>query len=287
LVNIPFTIDLLFLSHTNLIIDRELINNSLSVKADIPFGQARPGPIKESHIYPLETTIFDRELSSVLSSSPQSQKELTKDIAAYLNDCGSLGSAAFELRDRFKSYTEDEIYSCLEKLRQSDPPLLCLVGTNFERYVLTISKYIDSWTILRDVSTIIKNTETPLFQNLIAIRPALWTDINGDTTSVLFRDCCQTIIGWIKNKPGITAASLHRFLSNFINRVELGRILRWLVEQKAIKALSICQENNGKTGLFSKTRLSRTTKSPHFKRNVETSYWVLSGYYNKLPTINY
>ncbi|KAI8888680.1 hypothetical protein K501DRAFT_240304 [Backusella circina FSU 941] len=266
------------------LLDRELIKYDLYVKANLELNQTRPvDPIQEPYFYPLETSIFDRVLSRILSPCTKDQRQLIKDIVAFLHERGSLGSVGSELRDYFKSYKEDEIHDCLERLIHSDPPLLCLVGTNIERYVLTISRYINSWTILKDASTNSKSIEVPLFQNLIAIRPSLWTDINGDTTEVIFRDCCRTIIGWIMNKPGITAAALHRFLSNFMNRVELSRILKWLVDQKAIKSVSVCQKSNGKIGLFEKTRLSRVVKSPQFKRNIETSYWVLPGYYNKLP----
>ncbi|KAI9254824.1 hypothetical protein BY458DRAFT_558733 [Sporodiniella umbellata] len=235
----------------------------------------------------LKATSEDRKFPCLtLEEIDKKAKELCIDKEGYLSDrlieklkeCGSEGIHFFELRDKLCNDFDDvEISTCLTRLENSKPPLICQVGPMSGYYVLV--KYADDWSLCLPACDRVENQQA----TECMIAPLnICNSLVGTETPELIEKARICIVDLVRKRPGITKSHICNQLSLFTQR-ELDRELERLVEACILKEIVCSFDDFEKPSVFSKTRKTHMI-SPDiaFQTHKQTSYWCMNRSYLKI-----
>jgi hypothetical protein len=252
-------------------------------------------PPDDPHIIGMDPVQFDAHLSVLLVVQNQFFNELLKKIVNLLRAEEECGLTLYQLKTKLGGlYTDDDIMLAIHKLRFNDPALVCRVGYDAVRYVLSI--YIDCWAfVTKDVPLLnidfLENSQdleaNKESQTVIAkkdtILPTLWTDINGSFTDVVLKGCKEIIVDIVLRKPGITESDLHRHLKGTLCRREIRDVLNILVEQRVLKQIQVSTPaESKKKSIFGKTKQILCNNANAIEELTQSCFWVTPSVYLNL-----
>ncbi|KAI8370628.1 uncharacterized protein BYT42DRAFT_647852 [Radiomyces spectabilis] len=280
--------------HRRRTIDRQLLQFSMKVHLDEP--RQYTAPVLNTVADTLTPLNFERfeEIATGLLQLHTEEKPWLETILRLFRTAGEDGLTLVELKEKFVAVhdVEDRVMlRCLDILRKTTPPLVADVGYRVQRLVLTT--YLEKWLIVpckipvpRAVRT--HNTEnTREFGHLrkTVVVPRLWNDVNGNRIPVIAFGCFEAMLGSVAERPGINLSQLCRLYKDALARIEIQDLLVELEACGAVRSLTIQVQRpqKKKNNLFSGLTQFSILEKDTIAEETETCYWVLPGYYSKLP----
>lgn len=225
---------------------------------------------------------FKKALDALVENEDDYFENIIRKVVDLLHEAAYEGCTLYQLRSKLgESVSDEEVIRALHKLCSNDPGLVCRVGYEAVRYVHL--SFISDWSITTDANLksgikdlLIKSRdELDSKKRKPIIIPSLWTDINGDVTEVVLKECKEAVVDVVVRRPGITEANIQRHLQTALSRREIRDILNILVEQKVLKQVqtTAISEPNKKNSIFGKTKTMRCFDSPRIEKITQTCFW--------------
>ncbi|ORZ25584.1 hypothetical protein BCR42DRAFT_400485 [Absidia repens] len=123
------------------------------------------------------------------------------------------------------------------------------------------------------------------------IMPRMWIDINGHVTDSIWRGCIELLVETIMRRPGVTYGHLCRTMNATLSPIEIKDLLNDLLGLGVLRQLavstgkatpSLLPSLKPKLGLFKSNHTAHTVPVNTIDPAIQTSYWLLPGYYSKL-----
>lgn len=258
------------------------IEKTGSIKCDTTFISPEEPKIKR-----IDMLKFDIELGYFLKLQDVTTKELLNRMVSALKARRDIGLTLYQLKLELGSeYDDGTIKRGLNMLESNDPALVAAVGFDALRYVTT--DYIGTWAI--DTKEFGKQEFGPNFKpdpSLIPdnidglerkdiILPNIWTDINGNRTDLVLRDCKAVIVDYLIRRPGTSEANIHRKFKAAFDRRGLRTILDILTTQNVLRRVRVdqCIDLKARKSIFSKSRSIKCSNEDTIEEATRSFYWV-------------
>lgn len=244
----------------------------------------------------MDSLQFDLAMGNFLNTLDLETKELCQRIIELLQVENDQGLTLYQLKLRLQDIYDDEtIKRAISLLEFNDPALVVAVGFNATRYVTAIATNICNWLIVTSNCTMLPaevkmepEDEHYARPNIATgnrkevIEPNLWTDINGDTTSLILHECKLAVIDYILRKPGSSGANIYRKFEVAFDKRALHEILDILVKQDVVRKVQVNHESDVKSrkSIFNKPCLFNCSTKNAITSATQTFYWVQPHYYH-------
>lgn len=236
---------------------------------------------------------LDVEFGHFLKSKDVNTEALLRRIISALKIRGGLGLTLYQLKVEIGSkYDDVTIKRGIDLLESNDPAFICPVGFGALRYVAI--EYIDSWSMNTkehmklDLNSLRPETQdfTKSFDGLVRkeiLLPNIWTDINGNRTDLIVRDCKKVLVEFVMRRPGTSEAHIHETFKAAFERTALRTLLDVLVKENRLKRVQVtqCGELKARKSIFSKSHNFKCTKNTTIEEITRTFYFVQSN-----PSVN-
>jgi hypothetical protein len=239
-------------------------------------------PLPESpYMKQLDDKGYKKTLDDLIENEDEFFAQVLCRIVDVLHQEAELGCTLYQLKSKMDgTATDDDILKAVHILCSNDPALVGRVGFNAVRYVH--SAFISQWCITEPSrraskkGVVLVNPDERLrsLGRKPVVFPNLWTDINGNITELILKECKEAVVDLVVRKPGITEAHVHRNLKTALTRKEVHDLLNILVDQQVLRKLqiSVMSEVDKKPSIFSKTKQVFSTKSK-IERLTQTCFW--------------
>lgn len=242
--------------------------------------------LDEMYLKKMTEKEFDDALSDLVVNEDAFSAELLKKIVDLLFQEAQLGCTLFQLKENLSSIaTDEDIIRALHKLCSNNPALVCRVGFEAVRYVHLA--FMGDWSI-ESITTPDKNMKELFaqpsesfkinnnFEKKPFIVPSLWTDVNGNVTELLLKECKEAIVDIVVRRPGIAEADIQRLLKKALTRRETRDLLNILVEQQVLKRIQIAlnPEPKKKMSIFSKTKQIKSVSVNIIEQTTQSCFWA-------------
>ncbi|KAI8882241.1 hypothetical protein K501DRAFT_334165 [Backusella circina FSU 941] len=235
-------------------------------------------PEDQNALITVSKDTIDANFSHLISSQlPQHQHTVSHSIVKFLREKGATGASTYQIKLHLSETVSDkDLLDCLEALEKLS--IINSVGIDAERYILSVSQFIDSWTIKmkRDIPNSTEKLEA-------IIKPTIWTNVQGYVTPVVLEECTRRVFGLIMRQPGITETVISRTLNELLTRKEIRMILKQLVEKNVLRVFRVSfAKTPEKSSLFSQPRSKIRTKQNIIAECTESSYWPFPDSYSAI-----
>ena len=173
-------------------------------------------------------------------------------------------------------------------LRNSQPPLIHLVGFESLRYVTTA--HLGNWVVkTKGITTL--HPHTPEFADIAralvdkraqVIDPRVWIDVNGGVCIPILEECLHIVFQRVMERPGILEREVQRLFQDLLTYAELKDLLDILTMRGAIRKVTVLFTGPLKRNLFSKPRKYTKVDPDVIDCTAQTSYFSQPGYYQQL-----
>ncbi|KAI7897943.1 uncharacterized protein BX663DRAFT_526537 [Cokeromyces recurvatus] len=198
-----------------------------------------------------------------------SSEALLKEIFEIVHSFKDRGATFAEILKTAESMmlcSENELMKILEKLLNSSPAMIQLVGLDHLKYIT--SEFVGEW--------LIHNKHN---KNAAYIRPLMWNELNGNIIQPAIEGLAHTAVSHILDNPGISFTALNSKLEEVCTKYELYHILDYLLKTKRIISRKIIHK--GSSGIFTKKSILVTgISNTAMVSNGMTCYWVAPEYYH-------
>ncbi|KAG2206002.1 hypothetical protein INT47_005320 [Mucor saturninus] len=241
---------------------------------------------KETKITCLDELKLEVEFGHFLKSKDSNTGALLKAIVSALKIRGGLGLTLYQLKVQIGSeYDDDAIRRGIHLLESNDPAFISPVGFGALRYV-TIEN-IGTWSIntkefLR-IDPLAINSEVQNFkknfdhiEKKAIILPNIWTDVNGNRTDLIVRDCKKVLVEYVMRRPGTSEAHIHDRFQAAFERTALHNLLDVLVNENLLKRVQVTQCSDQKTrkSIFSRNHNLKCSNDVTIEEVARTFYFV-------------
>lgn len=159
-------------------------------------------------------TASDRHIQQI-SSLSNHNFDFVSALYGKISDAESLGISYKDLADDV-SVSLDALDVCLKQMIVAK--LIEEVGFTHPRYIACV--YLEEWKV---------SILSPNSGSVISFIPCVYSQFDGTLNYKLYRGCCQSLLGIIAQKPGVSFSGIYKRSKSVLNQMELRQLLEDLI----------------------------------------------------------